>query len=78
MTLANMRANGVSFVTATCELCGHAADVGVDALAETITVPDVGLHLRCGQCGGKRIRTRPAWHTVPNRANPPRPPPPPG
>jgi hypothetical protein len=51
MTLANMRANGVSFVTATCELCGHAADGDVGALAETITAPDVGRRLRCGQCG---------------------------
>jgi hypothetical protein len=50
MTLANMRANGVRFVTATCELCGHAADVDVDALAETLTVPAVGRRLRCGQC----------------------------
>ena len=33
MTLADMRQNGV---IATCEACGHAADVYVDALAETI------------------------------------------
>jgi ABC-type hemin transport system substrate-binding protein len=62
MTLANMRANGVRAVASTCEACGHAADVDVDALAETITVPEAGRRLRCSQCGGKRINTRPAWH----------------
>jgi hypothetical protein len=67
MTLANMRQNGVRAVTAECETCGHQADVNVDALPETITVPKAGHRLRCGQCGGKRIDTRPAWHTRPNR-----------
>jgi hypothetical protein len=42
MTLANMRANGVRGVIAKCEACGHAADVNVDALAETIVAPEVG------------------------------------
>jgi DNA-directed RNA polymerase subunit RPC12/RpoP len=27
-------------------------------------VPEVGRALRCTQCGGKRIDTRPAWHTA--------------
>ena len=61
MTLANMRLNGVRAVTATCEACGPAqADVNVDALPETITVPEAGQRLRCSQCGAS---TRPAWHT---------------
>jgi hypothetical protein len=34
MTFANMRANGVRAVIATCEACGHKADVNVDALPE--------------------------------------------
>jgi hypothetical protein len=63
MTLANMRQNGVRLVIARCEACGHAADVNVDALAETIIVPEVGRRLRCSACGGKLINTRPAWHT---------------
>ena len=42
MTRANMRANGVRAVIAACEACGHSADVNVDALAETIVVPEVG------------------------------------
>jgi hypothetical protein len=67
MTLANMRANGVRAVIATCEGCGHKADVNVDALPENVTVPATGGRLRCSQCEGKRINTRPAWHTASNR-----------
>jgi hypothetical protein len=64
MTLANMRSNGVRAVTATCEGCGHKADVVVDVLPETISVPHAGRCLRCGRCGSKQINTRPAWHTA--------------
>jgi hypothetical protein len=66
MTLANMRHNGVRAVIARCEACGHAADVNVDGLAETIVVPKVGRCLRCSRCGGKQIDTRPAWHAARN------------
>ena len=62
MTLANMRPNGVRAFIARCEACAHAADVNVDALVETIVVPEMARRFRCGQCGGKRINTRPAWH----------------
>jgi hypothetical protein len=63
MTLA-MRANGVHAVTATCQACAHQADVNIDALPETLTVPEAGQRLRCISCGGKTISTRPAWHTA--------------
>jgi hypothetical protein len=62
MTLANMCLNGVRAVIATCEACGHGADVNVDALAETVVIPEVGRRLRCSACGAKQINTRPAWH----------------
>jgi hypothetical protein len=62
MTLANMRENGVRAVTATCGACGHKADVNVDALPDSVTVPKAARCLRCSACGGKRISTRPAWH----------------
>ena len=39
MTLANMRANGVRSVIAACANCGRSADVNVDLLPETPTVP---------------------------------------
>jgi DNA-directed RNA polymerase subunit RPC12/RpoP len=65
MTLSNIRANGVHAVSAACEACGHKADVNVDALPETVTVPKAGQRLRCSRCGGKTISTRPAWHTAP-------------
>ena len=64
MTLANMRSNGVRAVIATCGACGHKADVSVDALPESLSVPKAAQRLRCSGCGGKRISTRPAWHTA--------------
>jgi hypothetical protein len=42
MTLANIRRNGVRPVIAAYQACGHKADVNVDALPETLFVPDVG------------------------------------
>jgi hypothetical protein len=39
MTLADMRLNGVHAVTATCQACGHQADVNIDALPETRPSP---------------------------------------
>jgi hypothetical protein len=42
MTLSIMRANGVHAVSAACGACGHKADVNVDALPETVTVPKAG------------------------------------
>ena len=71
MTLANRRQNGVRAVIATCENCNRSADVNVDALPETVTVPKAGLGLRCSQCGGKTISTRPAWHTGTHRPGTP-------
>ena len=64
MTLANMRENGVRAVIATCEACAHEADINVDALPESLYVPEAGLRLRCSRCGGKRVLARPAWHTA--------------
>jgi hypothetical protein len=50
-------------VIATCQACEHKSDVNVDALPETIAVPQIGRLLRCSECAGKRIDTRLAWHT---------------
>ena len=63
MTLANMRANGVRAVSATCETCGRQADIIVDALPASVHVPETAKRLRCGNCGGKTISIRPAWDT---------------
>jgi DNA-directed RNA polymerase subunit RPC12/RpoP len=71
MSLANMRQNGVRMVTASCANCGRSADVNVDALLETMTVPEAGQRLRCSQCGAKTISTRPAWHTGSHRPGTP-------
>ena len=51
-------------MASTCQTCGHEADVNLDTLPETIAVPQIGRRLRCSECGGKRIDTRPAWHTA--------------
>ena len=64
MTLRNMRENGVRMLIASCANCGRSADVNVDQLPETLTVPEAGQRLRCSSCGGKTISTRPAWHTA--------------
>jgi DNA-directed RNA polymerase subunit RPC12/RpoP len=63
MTLANIRQNGVRMVIASCANCGRSADVNVDLLSETLTVPETGRRLRCSHCGGQTISTQPAWHT---------------
>jgi hypothetical protein len=73
MSLRNMRRNGVRSITATCETCNHAADVLVDAMAETVYVPHIGRRLRCSQCNGKAINIRPAWHLGPQNGFRPRP-----
>jgi hypothetical protein len=39
MTLVTMRLNGVRMVTASCANCGRSADVNVDLLPDTLTVP---------------------------------------
>ena len=70
MTLANMRSNGVRMVTASCEACGHKADVNVDALPESVHVPEAGRRLRCSRCGAKTISTRPAWRTRQRQSTP--------
>ena len=62
MSLANMRANGVRAVTATCQACGHAADVNVDALPETLTVPRSRQTLSLRPAAR---RSRPAPHGIP-------------
>ena len=43
MSLANMRQNGIRSVIASCANCGRSADVNVDTLPETLTVPKTAL-----------------------------------
>ena len=64
MTLANMRANGVRAVIAECRACRHMGDVVVDQLEDAVFVPDAGRRMVCSACGGRRVETRPAWHTA--------------
>ena len=64
MKLAIIRQNGVRAVTATCLACGYRADVVVDSLPDEMFVRDVGREMACAVCGGRRVSTRPAWHTL--------------
>jgi hypothetical protein len=66
MTLGGMRALGVRSIGATCAAigCGHEATLDVDGLADELPVPNVALRLRCTQCGGRDIRTRPDWREM--------------
>ena len=70
MTLANMRLNGVAPSSRRAPTAAAPADVNVDLLPETLTVPETGKRLRCSNCGGKTISTRPAWHTSPRQGVP--------
>jgi hypothetical protein len=66
MTLGNMRENGTRSVEAECQTCKHTAIVNVDDWPAEVSVPDVGLRLRCSACGGKDIDTRPNWAERPD------------
>jgi hypothetical protein len=59
MTLANMRLNGVRSVIASCANCGRSADVNLDLLPETLTVPKAGKRLRCSNSAVTRSRPDP-------------------
>jgi hypothetical protein len=65
MTLGNMRKNGVRAVIAACQACGHKADVNVDALPETIFVPEMSpapMQLMRGEAN--RYETRVAYEMI--------------
>ena len=64
MSLGNMRSHGVRAVVAECRDCRHKADVVIDQLDDAVFVPDAGRRMRCSSCGGRRIETRPAWHSA--------------
>ena len=64
MTVSNMRSNGVTHLTATCLDCRHSAEIDAERLADDTAVPEAGRRMVCSACGGKRIETRPAWHTM--------------
>ena len=67
MTLGQMRYHGIRMVVATCESCGHAARILVDAYADHIPVSDVARALKCSVCGSKNVVTRPDWQQAPGR-----------
>ncbi|GLI23508.1 hypothetical protein XFLAVUS301_31820 [Xanthobacter flavus] len=62
MDLANMRQNGVRYVTAFCIDCHHEANVLADRWGDEETVPGLARHFRCSECGSRKVQVRPAWH----------------
>ncbi|MGB1470458.1 MAG: hypothetical protein ACPHCL_00765 [Candidatus Puniceispirillaceae bacterium] len=48
-----------------CNRCSHNADLPVDILIERLgslfPVPELGIYLRCSNCGAHDVAARPAW-----------------
>lgn len=64
MTLASMRDHGLNRVEVTCVAvgCGYRKSVGVKDWPNDFPVPDVGLRLKCPQCGAPELDSRPDWN----------------
>jgi hypothetical protein len=65
MTLANMRAQGVRWLSVTCELCHHQATMNVDRFDDAIPVPAFGPRMVCTSCGIIGAFARPNWQERP-------------
>jgi hypothetical protein len=68
MTLANMRAQGVRSLLASCVLCHRAAVLDVDRYGGAVPVPAFGPRMVCTGCGiigGADVR--PNWLERPGR-----------
>ncbi|PVE24915.1 hypothetical protein DC522_08320 [Microvirga sp. KLBC 81] len=61
MDLASMREYGARSVEATCQTlgCGQEAIVNMDGRPDEISVPDIGLKLKCSRCGSRDIKIIP-------------------
>jgi hypothetical protein len=59
MTLANIRLNGIRMVIASCANCGRSADVNVDLLSDTLTVPRPADVSAAAAAAGTRCRPAP-------------------
>jgi hypothetical protein len=62
-TMANIREQGINTLWATCQRigCGHEAKIDASGFPDDMPVPDVGLRLRCSQCGGRNVQTMADW-----------------
>lgn len=61
MRVAWLRKHGITTVDATCDKCRHEGSIQIDGLPDALPVPDIGLRLRCSECGCRQIETRPSW-----------------
>ena len=60
ITIGALAASGRHLI-AECVDCGHSRKIPADriALNRETSVADAGKHMRCSECGGKKILTRP-------------------
>lgn len=65
--LSELVARGVD-VFCWCNRCGHNSVIPSARIAASLSddcpVPELGAHLRCIQCGGKDVATRPHWPSL--------------
>jgi hypothetical protein len=74
VTIACMRAEGTTWVTAYCETpgCSHEGRIDVTDWPGEVYVPDIGLFLRCTACGSRNgARIMPDRQWVPGMGKPP-------
>ncbi|MET0531922.1 MAG: hypothetical protein ABW003_26920 [Microvirga sp.] len=63
MTLANMRAHGMTRLEVTCHApdCGHRAMVDVSKFGDDVIVSELGSRFWCSRCGSRNVDARPGW-----------------
>ena len=71
MDLANMRANGVRYLSVSCLRCRHEVDVDMAEYPGELTVKSFETRFVCTNCGSRKIEVRPAWNRNPTRIAPP-------
>jgi hypothetical protein len=67
MDLANMRANGVRSLWASCLDCHHHATINVDNQPGHLSVPSFAARMKCVRCNSRRVRVMPAWPKIGGR-----------
>jgi hypothetical protein len=46
-------------------LCGHIALIDISSYPAGIEIPSLSQHMKCSNCGGKRVDVRPNWKERP-------------
>lgn len=59
VTVFDVEQRGAIAIYARCIACKHRVEIAIDDVDPELFVPDVGLGMKCGQCGGVEIDTWP-------------------